>query len=105
MDSPRTKLIKGAVKSAMAALGGVQVAGSLLEPENFHLLTWRGTLHTISFSAIVVLVAEGRYLWQWIKKWSETDGTLEQALGAAEMATKQAGAAIAEAQDQVPTKP
>jgi len=100
MDSPRTKLIKGSIKSAAGALAGVQTAGSLLEPENFHLLTLNGIKHTLAFSGIVVLIAEGRYLWQWIKKWSESDGTLEQALGAAEVATKQAGVAIAEAQDQ-----
>lgn len=105
MDSARTKLIKGSVKSAAAAIGGVQAAGQILFPQDFHLLTWNGTLHTLEFTAIVVGVAELRYLWQWIKKWSESDGTLEQALGAAEVATKQASVAIAEAQDQVPPKP
>ena len=102
MDSPRTKLIKGAVKSAMAALGGVQIAGLSLEPQNFQLLTWKGTLHTLAFTGIVVAAAEGRYFWQWVKKWSESDGSLADALDTAAQATKQAGVAIEEAKDKAP---
>lgn len=104
MDSARTKLIKGSVKSALAALTGVSGIGNLLEPDRFSLVTWHGIGHTLAFSAGVVLVAEGRYAYQWIKKWSESDGTLEEVLDTAQKATQQAGAAIEEAKDKVPPK-
>ena len=81
MDSARTKLIKGAVKSAIAALTGTTVGTTVLgylhagiDPTQFNSSTWLGIKHNLILAGIVIGVAELRYGLQWLEKWADSDG-------------------------------
>jgi len=66
------QLLKGAVKSALAALGGLSVGGTLLDPDKFSVLTMSGVKHTLLLALFVVGAAELRYIGQWLSKWSDS---------------------------------
>lgn len=72
MTPAATQLVKGAVKSAMAALGGTALAGQVLDPAKLSVMTLPGLLATLKFTAIVVVIAEARYGYQWLTKWSDS---------------------------------
>lgn len=81
-DSPRTKLIKGAYKNAVAALSGTAIGTSIMahfnagiDPTQFNVSTWIGIKHNLILGAWVVLVAEARYARQWFDRWAESDST------------------------------
>lgn len=85
MDSARTKLIKGGVKSAIAAITGSTVGTSVLayfhkgiDPTQFNASTWTGIKNNLLLGLFVVGVAELRYGYQWIEKWANSDGTPQQ---------------------------
>jgi len=72
MSPAALQLVKGAVKSGLAALGGTALAGQILDPAKLSVTNMAGLKHTLVFAAIVVGSAELRYLGQWLSKWSES---------------------------------
>lgn len=72
MNPARLQLIKGAVKSGLAALSGVTVGVNFVDPAQFSVMTWPGIMHTLIVGAITVAVAEARYFKQWVEKWSDS---------------------------------
>ena len=72
MSPAATQLLKGAVKSALAALGGLSVGGTILDPAQFSVLTLKGAEHTLLLAAFVVGAAELRYIGQWLSAWSNS---------------------------------
>lgn len=75
MDSARMQLLKGAVKSGIAALSGSTIGATLLDPTKFTVTTWPGIKSNLILGAIVVGAAEIRYLGQWLSKWSDSSGS------------------------------
>ena len=70
MDTARMQLIKGSVKSALAAISGSTIGATVLDPEKFSVMTWPGIKHKLILGAIVIGAAEVRYFKQWLEKWS-----------------------------------
>lgn len=84
MDSPHTKLIKGAYKNAVAALAGTTIGTSIMthlnagiDPTQFNVATWVGIKHNLMLGTFVILIAEARYAKQWFDKWADSDGTTQ----------------------------
>lgn len=84
MDSSRVKLIKGAYKSAAAALGGTTIGTSIMahfsagiDPTQWNVTTWIGVKHNLVLGASIVLVAELRYAKQWLDRWSDSEGAAQ----------------------------
>lgn len=80
-DSPRKKLLKGAYKSAIAALSGTNVGMSILssfhfanlDPTQWSAATWEGIKHNLILGGVLVLFAELRYAKQWFDAWANTE--------------------------------
>lgn len=108
MDSARTKLVKGSIKSASAALTGTTLGTSVMghfntgiDPSQWNTHSWIGIKHNLVLGIIIVAAAEIRYIWQWVKKWANSEGTLSEALDVAKEKTVEASKAIEDAKSQV----
>lgn len=98
MNIKQDELVIGSIKSAVSAACGVILA-NMVDTQNA-LLSWMWFRHVLIATGVVVLVSEARFWQQWANSGKVTP--LETSLTDAAVATKQAGAAIAEAKSQVP---
>lgn len=98
MNIKQNALVIGSIKSAVSAACGVILANLVDVPQA--ILSWPWFRHVLIATGLVVLVSEARFWQQWANSGKTT--LLADSLDSAATATKQAGAAISEAQSQAP---
>jgi hypothetical protein len=99
MNLKQSDLIMGAIKSAVGAATGVILANMVDVPQA--IFSWPWFRHVLIATGMVVLVTEARFWNQWANSGKTTP--VEDSIQTAAVATKQAGAAIADAAVQIKT--
>jgi hypothetical protein len=97
MNLKQSDLVMGAIKSAVGAATGVILANFVDVPQA--IFSWPWFRHVLIATGMVVLVTEARFWNQWAASGKTTP--VEDSIQTAEVATKQAGAAIAEVKTSV----
>lgn len=94
MNVKQSDLVIGSIKSAVGAATGVILANVVDVPQA--LFSWPWFRHVLVATGMVVLVSEARFWNQWASSGKVTP--VAESMQTAAIATKQAGAAIADAQ-------
>ena len=97
MNVKQSDLVIGSIKSAVSAATGVILANLVDIPQA--LFSWLWFRHVLIATGLVVVVSEARFWQQWANSGKTTP--IADSMQTAATATKQASAAIADAQASV----
>ena len=65
MNIAQSKLLRGAIKSAVSSATGVIIGLNIVDPTQFSVATFGGWKHLAQVIFIVVIIAEARFFKQW----------------------------------------